>query len=216
MRVACVGYRDWALRIYDALASEVVHQFLIFRSKAQYNELALRDFKPDLVLFYGWSWIVDSQLVRDIPCVMLHPAPLPKYRGGSPLQNQIIRGETVSSVTLFLMDEGLDSGPVIAQAPLSLAGDISDIFGRITDIGIQLTAGILFHELHPVPQKHEEATYFPRRKSEESEITLDELCKKPSDYLNNKIRMLQSPYPNAFIRTVDGKKLVILQARLED
>ena len=216
MRIACVGYREWALDIYDALACQTDHQFLIFRSKAQYNELALRDFKPDLVLFYGWSWIVDSLLVRDIACLMLHPAPLPKYRGGSPLQNQIIRGETESSVTLFVMDDGLDAGPIIAQAPLNLAGDISDIFHRITDIGIQLTLSILPHEMIPVPQNHEEATYFPRRKPEESEITLDELCKKPSNYLNNKIRMLQSPYPHAFIRTVDGKKLVILRARLED
>ena len=56
MRIACVGYRHWALEIYDQLASKTDHVFLIFRSKAQYKEEVLYDFKPDLVLFYGWSW----------------------------------------------------------------------------------------------------------------------------------------------------------------
>ncbi len=77
MRIACVGYREWALNIYDALANSTDHTYLIFRSKLQYNEDALRDFKPDLVLFYGWSWFVTETLLSDFTCLMLHPSPLP-------------------------------------------------------------------------------------------------------------------------------------------
>ncbi len=212
MKIVCVGYREWALRIYDQLLDKTSHDFLVFRSKSEYDEKQLRDFKPDMVLFFGWSWYVASDIVDDFSCVMLHPSPLPKYRGGSPLQNQIIRGETDSAVTLFLMDDGLDSGPILAQAPLSLRGNMHEIFDRMVETGTALMLDILSKGMDPVPQNHEEATSYPRRKPEESEITQDELNEQSATYLYNKIRMLQWPYPNAFIRTQDGKKLVIVQA----
>lgn len=215
MRVACVGYREWALRIYDELARETPHDFLIIRSRAEYDEAKLRAFKPDLVLFYGWSWIVPGEVVKEIPCVMLHPSPLPRYRGGSPIQNQIIAGETESAVTLFLMDDGMDSGPILATAPLSLRGRIGDIFDRITSIGIALTRSILEDGLNPVPQDEGLATMVARRKPAKSEITLDEIREKPARFLYDKVRMLQDPYPNAFIRTSDGKRLLILDARID-
>ena len=99
MRIACVGYREWALNIYDALANNTDHTYLIIRSQAQFDEDSLRDFKPDLILFYGWSWYVAETLLQDYTCLMLHPSPLPKYRGGSPIQNQIIAGEKNSKVS---------------------------------------------------------------------------------------------------------------------
>jgi methionyl-tRNA formyltransferase len=215
MRIACVGYRDWALEIYDALARSMDDEFLIFRSRAGFDEARLRDFRPDLVLFYGWSWIVPADIIGDFPCIMLHPSPLPKYRGGSPLQNQIIAGESESAVTLFLMDDGLDSGPILGQRPMSLEGGISDIFRRITTIGTELTREILSAPLRPIPQQSGDASVFKRRKPEESEITIDELRTKPAKYLYDKIRMLQHPYPSAFIRTSDGKRLALLDARVD-
>jgi methionyl-tRNA formyltransferase len=215
MRIACVGYRDWALKIYDKLAGHTDHQFLIFRSKAQYDEQVLRDFKPSIILFYGWSWIVPAKLIKDFQCIMLHPSPLPRYRGGSPLQNQIIAGETESAVTLFLIDEGLDTGPIVAQRTYSLDGSIDDIFRRLTAIGIELTIELIENGLHPIPQTEDGATSFLRRTCEQSEITFDEIKEKTAEYLYNKIRMLQDPYPNAFIRTVDGKKLCIFSAKIE-
>ena len=81
MRIACVGYRSWAMRIYDRLAETTDHTFLIFRSKEQFNTEALADFKPDLVLFYSWSWFVPKHLLEKHTCLMLHPSPLPRYRG---------------------------------------------------------------------------------------------------------------------------------------
>ena len=101
MKVACVGYRKWALNIYDKLAQTTDHIFLILRSKDQFNIEIIYDFKPDLILFYGWSWIVPSQLINKYTCIMLHPSPLPLYRGGSPIQNQIIEGKTKSMVTIL-------------------------------------------------------------------------------------------------------------------
>ena len=140
---------------------------------------------------------------------MLHPSPLPKYRGGSPIQNQIIRGELDSAVSIFLMDDGIDTGPIAKQAYLSLKGSIEEIFSRIELIGYELTKEILSDGVQFVVQKHEQATLFNRRKPHESEITLDELQSKSAEYLENKIRMLQGPYPKPYITTCNKTRLYI-------
>jgi methionyl-tRNA formyltransferase len=216
MRVACVGYRNWALNIYDRLVTSTDHTFLIFRSKAQFNLDALDDFKPDLVLFYGWSWIVSADLLERHTCLMLHPSPLPRYRGGSPIQNQIIAGETSSKVSLFVMTDRLDAGDLVGQQHLSLNGTLDEIFKRIEDSGFELTRNLLEHGLHRIPQDDSVATYFKRRTPSDSEITAEELASQPAEYLYNKIRMLADPYPNAYILTADGKKLMITVAHIED
>jgi len=215
MRVACVGYRSWALNIYDRLASSTTHIFLIFRSKEQFKVDVLEDFKPDLVLFYGWSWILPGDLLDRHTCLMLHPSSLPRYRGGSPIQNQIIAGETCSKVSIFVMSDELDAGDLVGQQDLSLAGTLEEIFNRMEDAGVELTSHLLEHGLQRVPQDHSVATFCKRRTLGDSEITADELFSKPAEYLYNKIRMLSDPYPNAYILTADGKKLMITAAHIE-
>jgi methionyl-tRNA formyltransferase len=216
MRVACVGYRDWALNIYDRLAASTDHTFMIFRSKAQFNVDALDDFKPDLALFYGWSWIVPRDVLERHMCLMLHPSPLPRYRGGSPIQNQILAGEISSKVSVFVMTDEIDAGDLVGQQDFSLAGTLDDIFKRIEDSGVALTLRLLEHGLDRTPQDHSAATYCKRRNPSDSEITMDELASKPAEYLYNKIRMLSDPYPNAYIMTADGKKLMLTAAHIKE
>jgi len=216
MRIACVGYRNWALNIYDKLVESTDHTFLILRSKAQFTVDALDSFKPDLVLFYGWSWIVPADLLDRHTCLMLHPSPLPRYRGGSPIQNQIIAGETVSSVSLFVMTDEIDAGDIVAQKDFSLSGTLAQIFKRIEQAGIELTQNVLEKGLQGVPQNQALATYCKRRSPADSEITAEELASQPASYLYNKIRMLADPYPNAYITCADGIRLVITEAHIED
>ncbi len=217
MRIACIGYRDWALNIYSALKKSFPdHEFLTQSSKESYDEPEILRFDPSIILFYGWSEIISSDLIDNYRCLMLHPSPLPKYRGGSPIQNQIIRGEIDSAVTIFIMDGGIDTGPVLKQRHLSLAGSINEIFGRIETIGLDLTCQILIEGFHPQEQDQSQATYFSRLQPNMSEITVTDLTESTSEYLFNKIRMLQDPYPNPFIRTRDGKKLIIKSVAIED
>jgi methionyl-tRNA formyltransferase len=67
-----------------------------------------------------------------------------------------------------------------------------------------------------LPQDNSDATYCKRRTPSDSEITAEELASQSAEYLYNKIRMLAPPYPNAYILTVDGKKLMITSAHIED
>ncbi|WP_300456262.1 formyltransferase family protein [Desulfobacula sp.] len=216
MRIVCVSYRNWALKIYDTIVQNTDHTILIIRSTNQYHEQAIKDFKPDLILYYGWSWIVSDEMINTYKCIMLHPSPLPKYRGGSPIQNQIINNEKESAVTLFLMDTGMDSGDIICQKKFSLEGHLVEIFERITTIGIDLTQKLLDGDYTLIKQQEKNKTVFKRRTPQDSEITLDELQTKTGEYLFNKIRMLEDPYPNAFYKTIDKKKLLIKLAEISD
>jgi methionyl-tRNA formyltransferase len=216
MNIACITYRNWAIDIYEKI-NEVYkdqHNFLIWKTKNEFDADTLKKFKPDLILWYGWSWIVEDAFVNDYESIMLHPTPLPKYRGGSPIQNQIINGETIGAVSLFRMTEGLDKGDIYQQLPLSLTGSLNEIFRRISDLGFAATCNIIEGNYTLIPQDDSQSTYYKRRTPKDSEITQHELQNSSAEYLNNKIRMLNDPYPNAYINTADGKKLYIIDSKL--
>lgn len=216
MRIACIGYREWALKIYTNIQKKSDHIFLNIKNFETYSDQIIKDFSPDLVMFYGWSWIVSKELIENFTCLMLHPSPLPLYRGGSPIQNQIIEGRKTSKVSIIIMTEELDAGPIVGQMDISLEGNISDIFQELTEKGTFLTEDILENGLKPEEQDHKNATVYKRRKPEESEITIEEIKTKSAEYLHNKIRMLQDPYPNAYIKTSEGKRVYLTSSKTEN
>jgi len=214
--ILCITYRDWACKIYDMLQDTLTgHNFKIIRNRNSYHDDVIAKFKPDIILWYGWSWIIPKDIVQKYNCICLHPSPLPKYRGGSPIQNQIIRNEKVSAITIFKMTTAIDAGPIIRQLPMSLEGKIEDIYKRMIDLGFSATYDFLKYEYRLTPQDQKDMTYFARRKPNESEITQKELATKTAEYLYNKIRMLTDPYPNAYIKDMYGKKLYITGAYCE-
>ncbi len=214
MKIACIGNRSWAIDIYDKLKKETDHKFLIIKTKKRFNKKKIIDFNPDYLLFYGWSNKVESYITQNYKCLMLHPAPLPRYRGGSPIQNQIINGEKKSAVTIFRMTDEIDAGDIYGQEKFLLEGSLDDIFERISNLGYKITKKILKKNVTPIKQDNSKATYFKRRTPEQSEITLSDLKNKDSSYLYNKIRMLNDPYPNAFFVTKDKKKLLFKEVSL--
>ena len=196
------AYRDWALGIYNQIKG--INCKLI-NSRDQLNNIKFNN--DDVIFFIGWSWMVKDYIINNNRCICLHPSPLPKYRGGSPIQHQIINGEKDSAVTFFIMNDKLDAGEILYQEKFSLEGELSDIFNRIISIGSKGLLTLLHTEVKPIKQDELKATYYKRRKPEESEITIDEIKNKPTEYLYNKIRMLNDPYPNAYIKCKDGSKL---------
>ena len=217
MKIALIGYRSWAIEIYESVSKAFYkNEYLKIYSTSDFNESKLQSFNPDLVLFYGWSRIIPERIVSQYKCLMLHPSPLPRYRGGSPIQNQIIRGEKESAVTIFIMDDGIDTGDIVGQEKMSLSGEIDDIFKRMTEIGIRLTKKFLAGDYSETKQDNQDSTCFTRRKPAQSEITIEELASSSGEYIFNKIRMLTGPYPSAFIKTSDGKKILLKKVELID
>ena len=112
------------------------------------------------------------------------------------------------------MNEKVDAGDIVGQKEFSLSGTISDIFNRMENIGFKLTQNYLDGNFKMIKQVEKNTTYYKRRKKSESEITIDEIKNKDGEYLYNKIRMLMDPYPNAFIKTKDGKKILIKKVEI--
>lgn len=245
MNVVYAGYRSWAFEIIKGLISDPKKNYTISgvltieEPEAQYTKLKsrvytidpknldspenkqlLKKLKPDVFLFYGWSWMIPKSIYDSYPCLILHTSPLPKYRGGSPLQNQIIRGEKHSAVSIFQATEGIDEGAIYAQAPFSLTGSMDTIFKEIVKIGLKETKKVLYglsnKTIKPKAQDESQMTYFKRRKPSESEITLNDFKTKTSEELYNFIRALGDPYPNAYFVCKDGKKLYFTGAKKED
>ena len=137
------------------------------------------------------------------------------YRGGSPLQNQIINGETESGISLFKMDENIDKGPIIYQEKFSIEDvDLDEVFNSIIKYGKKginfiLDKLIRNQEIPLEKQNEDDASYFKRRTEEMSEIKIEDFSEFSSKDLHNKIRCLQDPYPNAFIRCKDGSILYL-------
>lgn len=208
------AYRDWA----KELAQSINIPNKIIWSEKDYS--IIERINPNYVFFLGWSDIVPSDIVRKYKCICLHPSELPEYRGGSPLQNQIINGEKSGAVSLFLMNDVLDGGDVIDCQYMSLYGDLADIFKRININATQSIEKIIsmseeeFQKARR-PQDLTNGFVCKRRMPKESEITLEDIQNSTANELHDKIRALQDPYPNAFIRCKNGEKLYLLKSRVK-
>ena len=207
------AYRDWAKEIYHNVSRDI--ECSLIESRLQLKNSASSFGKNDKIFFLGWSWKVPIKLINNFDCICLHPSPLPKYRGGSPIQHQILNNESVSAVTYFKMNEILDSGPIIFQEQLSLNGSLNEVFNRISEIGRVGLLSIVQGSTSCVIQDEEESTFYKRRTPEQSEMKLSDFSEKTAEFLYNKIRALQDPYPNAFIICADGKKIFIKVACYE-
>ena len=208
------AYRDWANKIYQQVNLTVSSNLI--SSKEQFNNSLKLFNKGDKIFFLGWSWIIPNDIINKYECICLHPSPLPKYRGGSPIQHQILNGEITSSVTFFKMTDKVDAGPIFFQKDYSLDGNLSDIFTRVISLGIEGVLHILNNNIIPLIQDEDKASYVKRRKKSASEIKINDLNNYTSKELHNKIRCLQDPYPNAFITCKNGSKLYIKLSKYEN
>lgn len=218
MNILFCAYRDWATDIFSSVCREFEqHTFKLITDRNQLQAKVPKE-QFDLIFFVGWSWLVDKEFVEKNYCICLHPSPLPRYRGGSPIQNQIINGEVKSAVTLFKMDELIDHGPIIFQQEISLTGTLEEIYAQIYQIGVIAIAKIITN--HPnnllTPQIKSKATYFKRRTPAMSEISISEIKSSTSIQLHNKVRCLQIPSARPFIICADGKKLFLLHTSLDE
>ena len=155
----------------------------------------LESIAPRYVFFPHWSWRVPSGVVQRFKCICFHMADVPYGRGGSPLQNLIVRGHKSTMLTALRMVEELDAGPMYLKRPLSLEGRAEEIFERAADLVYDMIGEIIAQEPVPVSQQGEVVT-FNRRAPHESALPQDGSFAALCDF----IRMLDAPtYPKAFI-----------------
>lgn len=177
----------------------------------------LRELNPSVIVVVAYGQILTPEIIHlpDSGCINIHASLLPKYRGAAPVNWAIINGEDRTGVTAMLMDEGMDTGPILLQEEVEIrrgdtAGSLSE---RLSKIG----AGLLIRtmemlkrgELSPVPQTGA-VSYAPMLKKGDGLI--DWL--RPADELFNFIRGM-NPWPGAF-SFLGGERLKILRSEPVD
>ena len=204
------AYRNWSLKLYEKLL-DMDDNFVLIKSPKKLTNSFVKKLNPEFIFFPDWSWIIPKKITDNYKCVCLHESNLPKFRGGSPLQNQIIRGITKTKTTAFFMSNGIDEGDIILQKNLSLKGKIGDIFLRMIENDFKIITKIISGK-YTVKKQKGIPTLFKRRKPKESELQNLNFSKK---YLYDFIRMLEDPYPNAFIK-LGKRKIIFKSANLKD
>jgi methionyl-tRNA formyltransferase len=220
MRVIFCGYRSWALNIIDEIKKhKKINSSEVISSKEEYdfkfNKLVIN---ADLIVFLGWSWIIPTQITNKYLCVGVHPSDLPDYRGGSPIQHQIINGVIETKISLMTISEKLDGGDIWLKNDLDLGGDnMKIIFKNLEESSIALFNNFfnLYPNIEPIKQDLTKGSYFKRRAPEESRIKIEDFKNKPLKEIYNTIRCLTDPYPNAFLEDDDGNKLFFKEVIFE-
>jgi len=179
----------------------------------------VRALAPDFIFSFMFRQLLPGQLL-EIPrlgALNLHPSALPKYRGRSPINWVLVRGETETGVTLHHMVDKPDRGDIVAQRRFAIAelDTALTLHRRATD-----EARVLFRETYPllrdrcaprIEQDASQASYFGGRKPEDGEID----WAWPAPRIYDLVRAVTHPYPGAF--TVhDGRRVVVWWARPEE
>lgn len=157
----------------------------------------LKQISPRYIFFPHWRWLVPEEITSVYECICFHMTDVPYGRGGSPLQNLIIRGHKKTQLTALKMVNEADAGPVYYKEALDLNGPAHEIYQKSSHLCWELIDRII--QESPVPEEQSgKVTLFTRRTPEQSQLPeqLD------SESLYDFIRMLDAEgYPHAFLET---------------
>jgi len=206
------GVKNILYRDFSKFAAD--HSIEVRSIKSSMNDPKLFNdvakWKPDAFLVVGWYHMI-PKLWRDLaPAYGLHASLLPDYSGGAPLVWAIINGESKTGITMFKMDEGVDSGPIVGQSEERIFPDdtISTLYARIEVRGIELLQDVLpklaLGKLKLKAQNELNRRILPQRSPEDGQID----WRKDALYVDRFIRAQTKPYPGAFT-IFDGKPLHI-------
>ncbi len=206
--------KSWNIENFKKLKERFAEEsFVLIDRKEDLTYERLQEIRPEYVFFPHWSWIIPQKLFDSFNCVVFHMADLPFGRGGSPLQNLLVRGIYDTKISAIKVTAGLDAGPVYFKEPLDMsAGNADDILRRASDIVFDRMIPRFLQEKVEACAQTGEPVIFQRRTPDQSEIPPGLSPRQTYDY----IRMLDGEgYPPAYQRYAD-KIVYYRNARLED
>jgi methionyl-tRNA formyltransferase len=168
---------------------------------------ALRRLEPELQVVVAFGQILPRSVIDIAPrgTVNVHASLLPKLRGAAPIQWAIATGETETGVTTMLIDEGLDTGPVLLarRTPIGPEETAAELEPRLARLGaevlLETVRGLEDGSLSPVPQDDARATLAPMLKKEDGRIDWS----RPAAVIARRARGFH-PWPGAFTTHDDG------------
>ena len=169
---------------------------------------AVRSFDLDWLFIIGWSQIARAEVLaaprRGV--LGMHPTLLPEGRGRAAIPWAILKGLRETGVTLFQLDEGVDTGPILAQERLTIAPDetATTLYERVAGAHQRLLAAtwpdLIADAVEPVPQEEAGATSWPGRTPADGRIAPT----MSVAFVDRLVRATTRPYPGAFWEDQDG------------
>jgi methionyl-tRNA formyltransferase len=174
---------------------------------------------PEAIVVVAYGRIIPPWMLAlpRLGCINLHASLLPKYRGAAPIQWAVAMGDAYTGNTTMLLEEGLDTGPILMQKPMEIGPDqtAAEMFPLLARAGAPLVVNTLAAldegSIVPQPQNHGEATFAPMLDREDGRINFAE---RTAHDTYNRWRGFQ-PWPGAFT-TLDSKKFIVHRMAIAD
>lgn len=149
----------------------------------------------DLLITIGYGVILPEEVISKPihGSINLHFSLLPRWRGAAPVQRAIEAGDSVSGVTVFALDKGMDTGPIFTQKRFALDGDITsdELLSELSELGVEAVADtleLIESGVKPIPQSNDGATRAHKISKEEANIDWHQ----SAEVIARKIRSLTS------------------------
>ncbi|WP_321417461.1 hypothetical protein [uncultured Desulfobacter sp.] len=204
--------RPWNEIMVSRLQERIGDTFHLVTHKNGLTFEFLQEIKPRYIFFPHWSYMVPEEIFNAYECVIFHMTDLPYGRGGSPLQNLILRGHKETKISALRCVREMDAGPIYLKRSLCLEGAASEIFLRAATTIEKMIEAIVRDKPEPL---HQEGTpvLFERRKPGESNLA-DAPVQDLNDFFDF-IRMLDAEgYPRAFI-SAHGHRIEFSRVQME-
>jgi len=135
---------------------------------------AIKALKPDFIVVAAFGQILPKSILDIAPCINLHASLLPQYRGASPVQQSLLNGDKKTGVTSMLMEEGLDTGPMLEKIEFIIPEDmrLHALMEQLTQDACRLTLSTIrnFASITPQIQDEAEATLCKKIKKSDGEV----------------------------------------------
>lgn len=192
---AIASNRHWHRNMVATLCERTGRNFTFIDNKQQLTEELISRQGIEKIFFPHWSYIIPRDVYEKVECIIFHMTDLPYGRGGSPLQNLIVRGHKETVISALRCSEGVDTGPIYLKRPLSLEGSAQAIFERSSRIIENMIIEIIDKCPEPLPQIGQ-VVDFSRRKLEDGNWENAKCLTSVYDF----IRMLDAEgYPRSFV-----------------
>mgnify|MGYP005996073341 CR=1 FL=1 len=200
----------WSEDLFNKLKKTKSADWRWCSSKEDYD-IFNSDENVDWAFFFHWNHIVPEFIYEKNRCVVLHTSNLPEFRGGSPIQNQIIAGVKESKVNALKMVKKIDGGPVYDSKSVSLQGSLTDIWLSISEKSFEIIMNCIENEIVPVSQLSFKK---PVKRRKTCEIPVDKISSTAELY--NFIRMLDAEgYEKSFVK-IGPLKVILSRAKIID
>jgi methionyl-tRNA formyltransferase len=188
--------KEWNIKQYYLSKPKKIKNWYIVTDPAKLTFNYVNSIKPKYIFFPHWSQKVEKKITSNFKCICFHETNIPYGRGGSPIQNLIIRNKKETVITAIRMVEKLDAGPIYLKYPLSLNGNAQQVYERAAKIIFNMIKVIIKDKIKPLNQKGRVVKF--KRRTMKQNIIPKKI--KTLRTLFNHIRMLDAhSYPSAFI-----------------